>query len=292
MSDDLPARSSAHWSEAGRAGMDAFYTLATDDYRHLAGARDWAGWFAAAQAAAGDRSLALLDVACGSGKFPNALATHAGLAAAGLRPIATDLLDPSAFSIAEAKAALPVPFAAAREHECTLQDFQPPAVGYDIVWATHALYAVPAADLPAAAAKFCAALGRHGRGVIAHSAAAGHYVEFHRRFLAAFGPAGAAPYISAEDLAAALTAVGAAVRVTEIRYESVAGPGSDAAVEGYLQRCVFDDTVDLAAMQATSPVAEWLDACRHADGWRFPQIVHLLDVDGRHRPESDKDAGS
>ena len=75
--------------------------------------------------------------------FPNALVTHAGLAEATLRPIATDLLDPSAFSIAEARAALPAPFVPAREHEVTLQDFQPPAEGYDIVWATHALYAVP-----------------------------------------------------------------------------------------------------------------------------------------------------
>ena len=159
MSGDILTRSTAHWSEAGRAGMDAFYTLATDDYRHLAEARDWAAWLQAAQDRAGDRSLRLLDVACGSGKFPNALVRHAGVAAAGLRPVATDLLDPSAFSIAEARAALPAPFMPAAEHETTLQDFTPPPDGYDIVWATHALYAVPAKDLPLAAERFCEAVG-------------------------------------------------------------------------------------------------------------------------------------
>ena len=41
---DILTRSAAHWSEAGREGMDAFYTLATDDYRHLAEARSWACW--------------------------------------------------------------------------------------------------------------------------------------------------------------------------------------------------------------------------------------------------------
>ncbi len=278
MSDDLLARSTAHWSEAKRAGMEAFYTLATDDYRHLAEARDWAGWLTAAQTGAGDRPLRLLDVACGSGKFPNALVKHAGLAGAGLHPVATDLLDPSAFSIAEARAALPAPFIPASDHEVTLQDFEPPADGYDIVWATHALYAVPKADLPAAAAKFRAALGTGGRGVIAHSAAAGHYVAFHGHFLKAFGQPGAAPYISAEGLTAALRGAGASVDVTEIRYDSVAGPDATDAVEGYLQRCVFDDTVTLAQMQTRAPVSEWLQACRHADAWRFPQVVHLLDV--------------
>ena len=82
MSGDIVTRSIAHWSEAGRRGMDAFYTLATDDYRHLAEARDWAGWLDGLQEKAGARSLRLLDVACGSGKFPNALVRHAGVAGA------------------------------------------------------------------------------------------------------------------------------------------------------------------------------------------------------------------
>ena len=278
MSGDIVTRSIAHWSEAGRRGMNAFYTLATDDYRHLAEARDWAGWLDGLQEKAGARSLRLLDVACGSGKFPNALVRHAGVAGVGLRPLATDLLDPSAFSIAEARAALPAPFMPAAEHETTLQDFAPPPDGYDVVWATHALYAVPARDLPLAAERFCAALGPGGHGVIAHSAAAGHYIEFHRRYLEAFGQAEAAPYISAQDLAAALRAAGAQVDVTEIRYDSAAGPEAIEAVEGYLQRCVFDDTVSLAEMQARAPLSEWLAAAQTADGWRFPQVVHLMDV--------------
>ncbi len=276
MSGDILARSNAHWSEEGRAGMEAFYALATDDYRHLAEARDWSAWLAAAQDRAGDRSLRLLDVACGSGKFPNALVRHADLA--GMRPVATDLLDPSAFSIAEARAALPAPFMPAAAHETTLQDFIPPLGGYDIVWATHALYAVPRADLPQAAERFCAAIGPGGRGVIAHSAAAGHYIEFDRRYLAAFGSEAAAPYISAEDLAAALRAAGAAVTVTEVRYDSTAGPDQTAAVEGYLQRCVFDDSVTLADMQDRAPVAEWLAAAQADNGWRFAQVAHLMDI--------------
>jgi SAM-dependent methyltransferase len=278
MTEDLVARSAAHWSEARRAGMEAFYALATDDYRHLAEARDWAGWLAQAQEAAGGRSLRLLDVACGSGKFPNALVRHAGVASAGLHAVAADLLDPSAFSLAEARAALPAPFRPAREHETALQDFAPPEGGYDVVWATHALYAVPAAELAAAAARFREAIAETGRGVIAHSAAEGHYVGFHRRYLEAFGPPGAAPYVSAEMLAEALRAAGARVEVTEIRYASVAGPEAAEAVEGYLQRCVFDDSRSLEAMRAAPALADYLDACRSDAGWRFPQVVHLIDV--------------
>lgn len=278
MSGDILARSTAHWSEARRAGMDAFYRLATDDYRHLAEARDWATWLRGAEARAPGSSLRLLDVACGSGKFPNALVAHADVAEAGLAPITTDLLDPSAFSIAEARAALPAPFVPAGEHETTLQGLDASVGPFDVVWATHALYAVPAADLPAAAARFLAAIAPGGRGVIAHSAADGHYVAFHRLFLSEFGAPGDAAYISAEMLADALRAAGGAVTVTEVRYDSVAGPGDTDAVEGYLQRCVFDDTVPLADMQAAPRIGRYLADCRSDDGWRFPQVAHLIDI--------------
>jgi len=277
---DLPARSSAHWSEAGREGMEAFYTLATDDYRHLALARDWRSLFEDAQRRAGDAPLRLLDVACGSGKFPNALARHAGLGQARIRPVETALLDPSAFSLAEARAALPAPFRAAVEHETTLQDFAPPAAGYDVVWAVHALYAVPPAELGEAMARFRAAIAPGGVGIIAHSAEAGHYIAFHRRYLAAFGPPHAAPYVAAEAIARTLRRAGAEVAVQEVVYDSAAGPDATAAVEGYLQRCVFDDRVGLEEMAATEPLAGYLAASRRTEGWRFAQRVWLMTVAG------------
>jgi SAM-dependent methyltransferase len=277
---DLLARSTAHWSEGRRAGMEAFYRLATDDYRHLAQARDWRAMFETAQARAGDRSLRLLDIACGSGKFPNALARHAGLARAAIAPVQVDLLDPSAFSIAEARTALPAPFQPAGEHETTLQAFAPPASGYDIVWAAHALYAIPERDLGPALAAFRASLAPGGLGLIAHSAAAGHYVAFHRRYLEGFGEPASQPFISAETITRALRAAGAAVAVQEIAYASIAGADETAAVEGFLQRCVFDDSLDLAAMQASPALADYLAGCRTAEGWRFDQRVHLITVTG------------
>lgn len=260
--------------------MDAFYTLATDDYRHLALAHDWRGFLVAAQARASDRAPRLLDVACGSGKFPSALARYAGIEDAGIDRVDTALLDPSAFSIAAAKAALPPPFVVVEEHETTLQDFAAPAGGYDVVWATHALYAIPADELPCALARFRAAIAPGGKGLIAHSTAAGHYVAFHERYLEAFGPATAKLYIAAETIADTLRAEGASVRVDEIAYESVARLDQQDAVEGYLKRCVFDDSRGLAAMQAAPPLADYIAACRHADGWRFPQRVWLITVDG------------
>lgn len=277
---DLLSRSSAHWSEAGRAEMEAFYKLATDDYRYLAQAFDWRALFERSQEAAGERPLRLLDVACGSGKFPNALVRHCGLGDASIRPVQTSLLDPSAFSIAEARAAIKPPFYPAAEFETTLQDFVPPEEGYDLVWATHALYAIPEEQLSGALQQFCAAIAPGGSGFIAHSAEAGHYITFHRHYLAAFGDHDAKPYVSAEVIVDKLREAGAEVIVHEVEYDSAADADDTDAVEGYLQRCVFDDRVPLSRMQATEPLASYLSGCRDSQSWRFPQRVWLITVTG------------
>ncbi|WP_174297712.1 class I SAM-dependent methyltransferase [Sphingomonas bacterium] len=271
---DTYARSCDHWSEASRAEMDAFYALATDDYRHLAEAKDWATWLADRQRAAGNRPLRLLDVACGSGKFPTALRRHAGVEDAGIGPIDYDLLDPSAFSIAEARAALGLPFVPAAEFETPLQGFTTPDRPYDIVWATHALYAVPLAELDAAMEAFVRAIG--GIGFIANAMADSHYIRFYRVFLDSFRGGEGEAYRTGEEIAASLRRLGASVEVQEVAYSQKSD--DDAVVEGYLQRCAFDDTVPLASMRSTGPLAAYLEGCRSGGGWRFEQRVAMLFV--------------
>jgi SAM-dependent methyltransferase len=269
-------RSCRHWSEAKRGEMEAFYALATADYRVLAEAMDWRGWLEDRQQAVGDRPLRLLDVACGSGKFPAALAAHAGVGDAAIRPVAYSLLDPSAFSIQEARARLPHPFQADGAYEVALQDFEVPRGRFDVAWATHALYAIPPHELNAAMDRFLHALADDGVGVIAHSAAEGHYIRFHEQFLTAFGGDPAALYSSAEQVLTALEAHGASVAVREIAYENGVPDSDRAAVEGFLQRCAFDDRFSLDEMRAREPLRSYLAACLRDRHWRFPQRVRLI----------------
>ncbi len=275
---DTVSRSLAHWSEERRSEMDAFYRLASKDYRHLAEARDWPAWFKARADGAQGRPLRLLDVACGSGKFPNALVDHAGLGEAGLEQIDYDLLDPSSFSVAEAKAALRAPFRPAGEHVCTLQDFKSPAQGYDVVWATHALYALPRSELAAGLSRFAEAIAPEGAGFIAHASEASHYLTFYRAYLEGFPQPGVEPYTSSADLVETLQELGLSFTTEEITYENGAPDTERAAVEGYLQRCLFDDTLGLEAMLENPATGAYL-ADRLVDGvWRFPQSVTLISL--------------
>jgi len=268
---DTAERSLAHWSEAGRAEMEAFYALATEDYRQLALAAAWPVLLTAV-ARPGWR---LLDVACGSGKFPTALSRHPALSA--VPEVVYDLLDPSAFSIAEARAQLVPPFHPGRELLTTLQDLPPDATGYDVVWATHALYAIPPQELGLAAGCFLRARRPGGLGVVAQATAASHYLRFYDAYRA--GVREATPFTSAGEVAAALRNAGATVREQVLRYSS--GTTDRAVAEGYLQRCAFDDTVSLSQMEAAPVLGDYLETCRTAaGGWSFDHEVALLWMGG------------
>lgn len=266
MSGDTAARSLAHWSEAGRTEMDAFYALATEDYAQLAAADDWS---ARLRAHAHRGVVTLLDVACGSGKWPAAL-LRAGLDP-GLR-VEVDLLDPSAFSVAEARAVLAPPFAAAAEHEVGIQDLDPAAGPYDVVWAVHALYAVPPDQLGAGLARMRAAVRPGGLGMVAQATARSHYLRVYEAYRAEHQ---ATPFTSADDVVAGLRGLGVEPQVRLLHYRT--GSADRAVVEGFLQRCLFDDSLPLAGMEARGPLADYLAGCRDATGaYAFEHEVALV----------------
>lgn len=268
---DTAQRSLAHWSEAGRGGMEAFYELAVEDYRQLAAAVDWP---AALRALAGpDGRLRLLDVACGSGKFPTAL-LRAGLAerAADLR-VEADLLDPSAFSLAEARSVLAPPFVGAADHQVGLQDFDPAYGPYDVAWATHALYALPPDQLAAGLARMAAALRPGGLGMVAQAAAASHYLAFYEAYRATVDHP-VTPFTTAEQVAGALRGLGLEPAVRTLRYRT--GSADRAVVEGFLRRCAFDDTLSLADMESRGALAGYLAGCRDDSTYTFTHQVQLI----------------
>ena len=266
MDADTAQRSLEHWSEQGRAEMEAFYALAVEDYRQLALAADWPSLLAGRARP----DWRLLDVACGSGKWPTALVRHTDLSALPALPV--DLLDPSAFSVQEARAALSAPFEPGQELVVTLQDLDDAHGPYDVVWAVHALYALRPHELPEAAERLLRTVRPGGLGVVAQATSTSHYLAFYDAYRA--GVREATPYTSAEQVRDALRDAGAQVREQRITYTS--GTSDRAIAEGFLQRCAFDDTVSLEQMEAAPVLGDYLAGCRTGDRWDFQHEVALL----------------
>ncbi|CAN0597765.1 unnamed protein product, partial [Laminaria digitata] len=176
------------------------------------------------------------------------LTSHAGVADAAIQPVDYALLDPSAFSTAEARQALTTPFTAGAEYETTLQDLDCEPGAFDVVWATHALYAIPPDELATALARFVHAMGHggeggiRGAGFIAHAGAQSHYLRFYRHYLDGFKEGVGVPFSSSEQILAALTQLGVTFETREIAYTNGAAADGERQVERYLQRCLFDGT--------------------------------------------------
>ncbi|MFC5062493.1 class I SAM-dependent methyltransferase [Actinomycetospora atypica] len=263
-------RSLVHWAEDGRAEMESFYALATEDYRQMVAARDWA---ADLRGHATDGRARVLDVACGSGKFPAELMRRGLAEAVGDTRVEIDLLDPSAFSIAEARSVLGPPFTVHAEHEVRIQDLASDVGGFDVAWATHALYAVPPSEIGAGIARMVAAQRPGAFGAIVHATSASHYLRFAEAFRTTFGADGA-PFTTAAQVRHALTDAGVMPEVTTLRYD--VGHPDRAVVEGFLQRCVFDDSVPLERMEDEGAVGAYLSGCTGEDGYRFSQVVDVI----------------
>lgn len=281
--EDTAARSLAHWSEEGRDAMQAFYAFAQLDYELLAGIAHWGAALGQAHARRREgKPLGLLDVACGSGRFPSALLERADLSQLDHHRVAYDLLDPSPFSLAEAAGHLRAPLHAAARLETTLEDLDPSAGPWDVVWATHALYALRPDALEAAAERFVSGLAPAGLGFLAQSAYGGHYLTVYGAFLEGMRGGAGTPYLSGEAVASALRAaagpLGWVASERLLTYEHVVGYDELALLEGYLRRCVFDDGPTLEEMLAAPVLGLYLAGCRDDDAgaYRFPQAVTCL----------------
>ena len=266
--------------------MEDFYALASIDYHHLAEAFDWKTWFETRQTKVGAHCLQLLDVACGSGKFPAALASHAGVGKASIRPVDYALLDPSRFSISEARQVLAQPFKAGAEYEMRLQDLNCQPGYFDIVWAIHALYVIPHNELETALKRMVHAM-RHGNGVnedtngigfIAHASESSHYLQFFQRYLTGFKKGVGAPYTNSEQIISLLTKMGMSLEIKEINYTNGAPENKELQVERYLQRCLFDDTLGLKEMLTNPVTGPYLETCRRNGMWQFSQSVTMIFV--------------
>ena len=279
---DTFERSCEHWSEAGRAEMEGFYSLASVDYKYLAEARDWKHWLETRQKKVGSRCLRLLDIACGSGKFPQALVSYANVESSSIAAIDYALLDPSGFSIAEAREALTFPFKAGMEYQIKLQELECGSGMFDIVWATHALYAVPLTELKVALEQMINAIrtarGNNHNGVafIAHANAESHYIKFLKYYLSGFKENIGTPYTTAEQIISILNKMGLKLEIQEVNYVNTAPQNSERRVESYLQRCLFDDAISLREMLSNRATGPYLEECLRVGIWQFKQKVSLI----------------
>ena len=101
-------------------------------------------------------------------------------------------------------------------------------------------------------------------------------MHFYNHYLNGFKGGSGEPYSSAEQILQILKEIDIHHRVEKIIYENGVSENASSQVEGYLQRCVFDDTIDLEKMLKNSITGPYLDNCIKDGQWRFKQEVMMI----------------
>ena len=115
-----------------------------------------------------------------------------------------------------------------------------------------------------------------GAGFIAHASEDSHYLRFYQHYFDGFKGGMGVPYSSGEQIVETLERMGVGGRVEQSSDENGAPEEAKWQVEGYLQRCIVDETIGLDGMRNNPVTGPYLDACLQDGEWRFKQQVMLL----------------
>lgn len=175
-----------------------------EDYRQLVEIFDWDEILQTEEKSV---EISLLEVGCGTGRW---LDTVQYELFQGEEPkqkwkkVTCDLLDPSEVAMNEASKKILLPWQAGKKIKNTLENAELETAHYDVIWSTHAFYAIPKEKLAAVLKKMQASLKSKGKIIIAHSSESSFYIRCYEAFRAAFPKQGKQPYTTAEDIKASL----------------------------------------------------------------------------------------
>ncbi len=189
-----------------------------------------------------------------------------------------DLLDPSPFSLAEARGVLSAPFAAADDLQIGVEQLDTGRWPYDAAWAVHALYAVPPDLLGEGLRRMSAVIRPGGLGMVAQATSHSHYLRMYEAYRAAHAP-GATPFTTAENVADELWALGADLDMEILTYRTTSddargGGGVPPAVPVRRHDHAGPDARARARAAISSPPTS--RGAATATRWTFAHEVFLL----------------
>jgi len=224
----------------------------------------------------------LLDVGCGTGKFPSLLTQSQVF----INPcIIYDYLDPSSYSLFALKKSLRPPFFPGFQYQATIETMplhQSNRGRYQLIWAIHSLYTLSTEQATPFIDKIRSLLDpKNGIGLIFLAARHSFYISFYERYLQTVShPRELPSFLDAQRIASTLRTLGIPHEITPMNFFHSIQESDVSTLEQYLSKCTFDSrSVDF---WLGHPVLKDHLQSFTSKGWyRFPQEVWLIQFKGK-----------
>ena len=249
---------------------DLWFRVATRDYTELINAFDFCKLFSNYPP-----PIELLDVGCGTGKFPSMLSFHLPQNL----HVQYDYLDPSQHSLNELTNALPNPFTPRTALKTTLETLEPsicPSQSYQIIWCLQSLYCVQRETLSEIVKKLHTLLNpSDGLALIYLASSDAFYHRLYNLYNQEFYPDTRQPYITAENITMTLNKLGIQYGVKKLHFPHTIACAEQEILENYVNQCVFDSRAS-SNLRKTTTLNEFLESFSDEENYRFPQQVWLI----------------
>ena len=261
---------STEYYQHGTLEKDLWFRVATRDYTELIKAYDFGKLFSRYPA-----SVELLDVGCGTGKFPWMLRSH-------LSPnlhIQYDYLDPSQHSLDQLQKTLSLPFIPRSALKTTLETLERsacPPRGYHIIWCLQSLYCAQRQALKEIVSKLHTLLSPNwGMGLIYLASSEACYHRLYNLYNHEFYPNTRQPYITAEEVTNTLETLAISYEVKKFHFSHTIVNSELSVLKNYVNQCVLDSE-GWEHSQNNESMKHFLESFRHTDEYHFPQQVWLI----------------